>query len=76
MRERIKKKKKKFSLRFFLRFTEIGPSDFVGINTESALRDEATREYQKHEISPRIQVNIRKILVFCFSQMYGVLLVP
>ena len=36
----------------------------------------ATREYQKHEISPKIQVNIRKILVFSFSQIYGVLLVP
>ena len=33
-------KKKNFSIRFFLRFTEIGPPDFVGINTESALRDE------------------------------------
>ena len=36
----------------------------------------ATREYQKNEISPKIQVNIRKILVFSFSQIYGVLLVP
>ena len=29
-----------FLLVLFLRFTEIGPPDFVGINTESALRDE------------------------------------
>ena len=29
-----------YSLRFFLRFTEIGPSEFVGINTKSALLDE------------------------------------
>ena len=29
-----------FSLRFILRFTKILPPDFVGINTESALRDE------------------------------------
>ena len=36
----------------------------------------ATREYQKHEISSRIQVNIRKIIVFSFSQIYDVLLVP
>ena len=36
----------------------------------------ATREYQKHEISPKIQVNIQKILVFSFSQIYDVLLVP
>ena len=25
---------------FFLRFTSFGPSEFVGINTESVLRDE------------------------------------
>ena len=32
---------KKFSfLYFFLRFTETCPSEFVGINTKSALRDE------------------------------------
>ena len=36
----------------------------------------ATREYQKHEISPRIQVNISKIIVFSFSQIYDILLVP
>ena len=29
-----------FILRFFLRFKENRPSEFVGINTESALRDE------------------------------------
>ena len=29
-----------FSFIFFLRFTETCPSDFVEINTESALRDE------------------------------------
>ena len=29
-----------FSFIFFLRFTETCPSDFVGINTKSALRDE------------------------------------
>ena len=29
-----------FSFLFFLRFTEIRPSDFVGSNTESALCDE------------------------------------
>ena len=36
----------------------------------------ATREYQKHEILPKIQLNIRKIQIFIFSQIYGVLLVP
>ena len=29
-----------FPLSFFLGSTKIGPSDFVGINTKSALRDE------------------------------------
>ena len=29
-----------FSSYFFLRFTSFGPSEFVGINTKSALRDE------------------------------------
>ena len=29
-----------FSSYFFFRFTSFGPSEFVGINTESALRDE------------------------------------
>ena len=29
-----------FSFQFFIRFTKIGPSDFVGSNTKSALRDE------------------------------------
>ena len=35
----------------------------------------ATREYQKQKISPRIQVNIRKIMVFSFYHIYDVLLV-
>ena len=29
-----------FSFQFFIKFTKIGPSDFVGSNTKSALRDE------------------------------------
>ena len=35
----------------------------------------ATRGYQKHEISLRIQVKIQKILIFGFSQIYDVLTV-
>ena len=35
----------------------------------------ATRGYQKHGISLRIQVKIRKILIFGFSQIYDVLTV-
>ena len=30
---------------------------------------------KKHEISPRIQVKIRKIIIFGFSQIYDVLTV-
>ena len=40
MEERGSEFLKFFSFRFFLRFTKIWPSDFVEINTESALRDE------------------------------------
>ena len=35
----------------------------------------ATRGYQKHGISLRIQVKVRKILIFGFSQICGVLTV-
>ena len=35
----------------------------------------ATRGYQKHGISLRIQVKIRKIQIFSFSQIYGILVV-
>ena len=35
----------------------------------------ATRGYQKHWISPRIQVKFRKIQIFSFSQIYGILVV-
>ena len=62
---------------FFLRFTEFRPSDFVGSNTKSALLDEGyawepkTRDFTKNSGK-----NLKKILVFSFSQIYGVLLVP
>ena len=64
-----------FSLYFFLKFTEIGPSEFVGPRVKVFYATRATRGYQKHGISPRIQVKIREILIFSFSQIYGVLMV-
>ena len=64
-----------FSLHFFLRFTEIGSLEFVGRRTKVLYETRATRGYQKHGISPRIQVKIREILIFSFSQIYGVLMV-
>ena len=46
------------------------------IKNESALRDEGYAWVpKKHGISPRIQVKVRKILIFSFSQIYGVLMV-
>ena len=64
-----------YSLYFFLKFTEIGQSEFIGSRTKVLYATRATRGYQKHEISPRIQVKIREILIFSFSQIYGVLMV-
>ena len=45
-----------FSLHFFLRFMKIGPSEFVGRRTKVLYEMRATRGYQKHGISQRIQV--------------------
>ena len=47
-----------FSLYFFLRFMEIGSSEFVGSRTKVLYATRATRGYQKHGILPRIQVKI------------------
>ena len=49
-----------FSLHFFLRFTKIGPSEFVGSRTKVLYATRATRGYQKHGILLIIQVKIRK----------------
>ena len=58
-----------FSLSFFLRFTKIRPSDFVGINTKSALHDEGyawvpkTRDFNdnsgKNSKNPKFFVFLR-----------------
>ena len=70
-----------FSLFIFLSFNSLFDSrnfdrqNLSGQTRKVLYATRATREYQKHEISPKIQVNIRKILVFSFSQIYDVLLV-
>ena len=64
-----------FSFHLFLKFTEIEPSEFVGSRTKVLYATRATRGYHKHGISPIIQVKIRKIIIFSFSQIYGVLIV-
>ena len=41
-----------FFSRFSLRYTEIGPSQFVGARTKRLYSTRATHENQKHGISP------------------------
>ena len=63
---------------FFPFFSDLRKSDrrnSSGQERKVLYATRATREYQKHGISPRIQVKIRKILIFGFSQIYGVLTV-
>ena len=55
-----------FFSRFSLRYTEIGPSEFVGAKTKRLYSTRATRGNQKHGISPNFQLKIRKILCFWF----------
>ena len=45
---------------------EIGPLQFVRSRTKVLYATRATRGYQKHGISPRIQVKIMEILIFSF----------
>ena len=66
----------KFSL--FVSFLDLRKSDLrnsSGQEQKLLYATRATCGYQKHGISPRIQVKIRKILIFGFSQIYGVLTV-
>ena len=68
---------KKFSLFVSLFNSQVSNrQNSLGQTRKVLYSTRATREYQKNEISPRIQVNIPKIIVFRFSQIYGVLLVP
>ena len=64
-----------FFSRFSLRYTEIGPSEFVGARTKRLYLTRATHENQKHEISPSFQLKFEKSYVFGFSQIYGFLTV-
>ena len=63
-RERILKK-----ISLFVSFPDLRKSDrriLSGKGRKVLYATRATREYQKHRISPRIQVKIQKILNFLF----------
>ena len=65
-----------FFFLLFISFSDLWKSDCrnsSGKERKVLYATRATRGYQKHEISPRIQVKIRKILNFGFSQIYGIL---
>ena len=64
-----------FFSRFSLRYTEIGPSEFVGVRRKVLDSTRATHGNKKHKISPSFQLKIRKILYFGFSQIYDFLTV-
>ena len=61
--------------RFSLRYTKIGPSEFVGARTKMLYSTRATRGNQKHGISPSFQLKNLKNPIFGFSQIYGFLTV-
>ena len=52
--------------RFSLRYTEIGPSAFVRARTKMLYSMRATRENQKHGISPSFQLKNSENLMFWF----------
>ena len=64
---------------FSLLSSQIHGNLTVGIrrvkNEKMLYATRATRGYQKHGISPRIQVKIWKIQIFSFSQIYRILVV-
>ena len=64
-----------FFSHFSFRYTEIGPSEFVGARTKRLYSTRATRGKKKHGISPSFQLKIWKILCFGFSQIYSFLTV-
>ena len=65
--------------RFSFRYTEIGPSEFVGAKTKRLYSTRATLGNQKHGISPSFQLKFGKssVLVFlrstafCRSELVG-----
>ena len=68
-----------FFSRFSLRFTEIGPSEFVEARSKVLYSTRATRGNQKHGISPSFYLKFGKssVLVFlrssafCLSELVG-----
>ena len=62
-----------FFFRFSLRYTEIGPSEFVGGRSKVLYSTRATRRNQKHGISPSFYLKFGKSSVLVFSQIYGFL---
>ena len=68
-----------FFSHFSLRFTEIGPSEFVGGRSKVLYSTRATRRNQKHGISPSFYLKFGKssVLVFlrstafCRSELVG-----
>ena len=62
----------------FVSFSDLRKSDrrnSSGQERKVFYETRVTRGYQKHRFSPRIQVKIRKILFFGFSQIYDVITV-
>ena len=61
-----------FFSRFSLRYTEIGPSEFVGARTKVLYSTRATRGNKKHGISPSFQLKFGKsyVLVFLRSTVF------
>ena len=61
-----------FFSRFSLRFTEIGPSEFVGGRSKVLYSTRATRRNQKHGISPSFYLKFGKssVLVFLRSTAF------
>ena len=58
--------------RFSLRYTEIGPSEFVGARTKRLYSTRVTCGNQKHGISPSFQLKFGKssVLVFLNSMAF------
>ena len=55
-----------FFSHFSLRYTEIGPSEFVGARTKRLYSTRATHGNQKHGISPSCQLKFEKSYVLVF----------
>ena len=74
--KREREKKSFFIFIFFASLFDIRSFDrrnLSGQERKFIYSTRATRGNQKHGISPRFQVKVRKILCFGFSQIYGVL---